>query len=52
MGVRVNPLGLYRVVTQDSTAEPLPPALVLGFGNIDEHQIRNGIRRIAQAAQT
>ena len=52
MGVRVNPLGLYRVATQDSAAEPLPPALVLGFGNIDEHQIRNGIRRIAQAAQT
>ena len=52
MGVRVNPLGHYRVVTEDTTAEPLPPALVLGFGNVDEHQIRNGIRRIAHAVRT
>ena len=52
MGVRVNPLGLYRLPTADGEAEPsaLPPALVLGFGNVGEEQIRRGIRALATVA--
>ncbi|GAA4697448.1 GntR family transcriptional regulator / MocR family aminotransferase [Promicromonospora umidemergens] len=51
MGVRVNGLGHYRVVAGNTTAEPdtLPPALVLGFGNVSQDQIRHGIRTIARA---
>ena len=51
MGVRVHPLGHYRFVTDDTRAGPLPPALVLGFGNSDEDQIRHGIRALAQAVR-
>ena len=51
MGVRVNPLGLYRFALEGTSPEPLPPALVLGFGNVDEQQIRRGIRIIAKATK-
>jgi GntR family transcriptional regulator/MocR family aminotransferase len=45
-GVRVRPLGDYRF----ADTAPLAPALVLGFGNVAERQIRRGIRVIAEAA--
>jgi GntR family transcriptional regulator / MocR family aminotransferase len=53
MGVRVNGLGHYRFVPADSETEPdpLPPALVLGFGNVSEHQISRGIRTLAKAVR-
>ncbi|WP_411699060.1 PLP-dependent aminotransferase family protein [Conyzicola sp.] len=47
LGVRVNGLGHYLV--EGSDPEAFPPALVLGFGNVSEHQIRRGIRAIAEA---
>lgn len=56
LGVRVNPLTRYRFPTDadaPGVAEPSPfahpPALVLGFGNVDEEQIRRGIHVIADA---
>jgi len=51
MGVRVNGLDHYRFVAADVEAEPdpRPPALVLGFGNVSEHQISRGIRTLAKA---
>jgi len=51
MGVRVNGLGRYRFVPVNTEAEsnPLPPALVLGFGNVNENQISRGIRTLAEA---
>jgi GntR family transcriptional regulator/MocR family aminotransferase len=51
MGVRVNGLGHYRFVAGGAEPEPDPrsPALVLGFGNVSEHQIRRGIRALAEA---
>jgi GntR family transcriptional regulator/MocR family aminotransferase len=51
MGVRVSGLGHYRFVATDVEAQPdfLPPALVLGFGNVTEGQISKGIRKLAQA---
>jgi GntR family transcriptional regulator/MocR family aminotransferase len=53
MGVRVNGLGRYRFAPADAEAEPepRPPALVLGFGNVSEHQIRRGIRTLAKAVR-
>jgi len=47
-GVRVNGLGRYRFGETDAAteADPLPPALVIGFGNVDEERIRRGIRVI------
>lgn len=53
MGVRVNGLGHYRFVAADVEAEPdpRPPALVLGFGNVTEHQISRGIRVLAKAVR-
>ncbi|MGB7805898.1 MAG: PLP-dependent aminotransferase family protein [Actinomycetota bacterium] len=53
MGVRVNGLHQYRFVAADTGAEPdpLPPALVLGFGNVSEQEIRRGIRTLAEAVQ-
>jgi GntR family transcriptional regulator/MocR family aminotransferase len=53
MGVRVNGLGYYRFVPADSETEPdpRPPALVLGFGNVSEHQISRGIRALAKAVR-
>ena len=52
MGVRVSPLGDYAFAGPGATAAPPPsvPALVLGFGNVDEQQIGRGIRIIAAAA--
>jgi GntR family transcriptional regulator / MocR family aminotransferase len=48
MGVRVNGLDHYRFAATDTKAEdPRPPALVLGFGNVSEHQISRGIRVLA-----
>ena len=44
-GVRVSPLGDYRF--EAGSADGVPPALVLGFGNVDEERIRRGIRIIA-----
>ena len=51
MGVRVNTLGDYRFASEVKRVEALPPALVLGFGNVDDDQIRRGIRAIAQAVR-
>jgi GntR family transcriptional regulator/MocR family aminotransferase len=53
MGVRVNGLGHYRFVAADTEVEldPRPPALVLGFGNVSEHQIIRGIDRLAKAVR-
>lgn len=53
MGVRVNGLGHYRFVAADAEAEsdPRQPALVLGFGNVSEHQISLGIRTLAKAVR-
>lgn len=49
MGVRVYPLARYRFATAGTPAESFPPALVLGFGNVGEQQIRRGVRTIAEA---
>jgi GntR family transcriptional regulator/MocR family aminotransferase len=51
MGVRVNGLGLYRFGPSDAEPKPLPPAVVLGFGNVSEAQIRQGIRRLEEAVR-
>jgi GntR family transcriptional regulator/MocR family aminotransferase len=53
MGVRVNGLGHYRFEAADAKTEPdpRPPALVLGFGNVTEHQISRGIRTLATAVR-
>ena len=53
LGVRVNGLDHYRFVAADAEAEPdpRPPALVLGFGNVTEHQIRRGIHALAEAVR-
>jgi GntR family transcriptional regulator/MocR family aminotransferase len=50
-GVRVNPLGHYRFAAAGSQPEPLPPALVLGFGNVDVQRIRRGIRIIEESVR-
>ena len=47
MGVRVNGLGHYRFGATEP--DPRSPALVLGFGNVTEQQIRRGIRVLAKA---
>lgn len=54
MGVRVNPLGHYLLATAqtENQSHSLPPALVLGFGNTSDHQIRQGIRILAEAVRT
>jgi GntR family transcriptional regulator / MocR family aminotransferase len=54
MGVRVNGLDHYRFVAAAAEAEPdpRPPALVLGFGNVSEHQISRGIRTLAKAVRS
>ncbi|HEU5473318.1 MAG TPA: PLP-dependent aminotransferase family protein [Actinophytocola sp.] len=51
MGVRVNGLAHYRFAPAGAETEPCPPALVLGFGNVSDHQIRRGIRTLAQAVR-
>ena len=48
-GVQVKPLGHYRFAPADARGPAPTPALVLGFGNVDEHRIRRGIRIIAAA---
>lgn len=54
MGVRVNGIGHYRFAATERAidVDPLPPALVIGFGNVSEHQIGQGIRVLAEAART
>lgn len=54
MGVRVKGLGHYRFRTADLIEEPdsFSPALVLGFGNVSENQIRRGIRTLAEAVRS
>jgi GntR family transcriptional regulator/MocR family aminotransferase len=49
VGVRVSQLGDYRFAAPGWRGERivLPPALVLGFGNVSEEQIRRGIRSLA-----
>ncbi|MGH3384414.1 MAG: PLP-dependent aminotransferase family protein [Nocardioidaceae bacterium] len=47
LSVNVNGLGRYRLV---GAGETHAPALVLGFGNVTEHQIRRGVRALAHAA--
>jgi GntR family transcriptional regulator / MocR family aminotransferase len=49
----VNGLGHYRFMAADVAAEPNPrlPGLVLGFGNVTEHQISRGIRVLAKAVR-
>ncbi len=49
MGVRVNGLDHYRFTDAKTEPDPRPPALVLGFGNVTEHQISRGIRVLAAA---
>ncbi|TWP45626.1 PLP-dependent aminotransferase family protein [Lentzea tibetensis] len=51
MGVRVNGLAHYRFAPAGAETEPRPPALVLGFGNVSELQIRRGIRTLAKAVR-
>ena len=47
-GVVVRGLGEYRVTPDDaSTGRALPPALVIGFGNVTTRQIRQGIGVLA-----
>jgi GntR family transcriptional regulator/MocR family aminotransferase len=48
LGVRVNGLGHYAFVGTAAS----PPALVLGFGNVGEQQIRRGIRALAEAVRS
>lgn len=51
MGVRVNGLDHYRFPATETEPDPRPPALVLGFGNVTEHQISRGIRALATAVR-
>jgi len=39
-------IGLYGMSGQRSTADPDPPQLILGFGNLSENAIRTGLHRI------
>ncbi|WP_327015489.1 GntR family transcriptional regulator [Cryobacterium sp. GrIS_2_6] len=40
-----------RPTPASDAGDPLPPALVLGFGNVSQHQISLGIRTLAEALQ-
>jgi GntR family transcriptional regulator/MocR family aminotransferase len=53
MSVGVRALSDYRFGAGSSRAQPYPwsPALVLGFGNVTENQIRRGIRVLAEAVR-
>ncbi|WUI04558.1 PLP-dependent aminotransferase family protein [Spirillospora sp. NBC_00431] len=51
LGVRVNGLGRYRFAAAQAEPDPLPPALVLGFGNVSEHQITRGLHALAAAVR-
>jgi GntR family transcriptional regulator/MocR family aminotransferase len=46
--VNVNGLRLYRLTGTEASHAP---GLVLGFGNVTEHQIRRGVRALAEAVQ-
>ena len=46
-GVRVHGLARYRFPAQADADRPSAPALVIGFGNVDEERIRRGIQVIA-----
>ena len=47
LSVNVNGLRRYRLDGADAQA----PGLVLGFGNVTEHQIRRGVRALAEAVR-
>ncbi len=49
LGVRINALSHYRFPGAGPDPVRRPPALVLGFGNVHEEQIRRGIRLLADA---
>jgi GntR family transcriptional regulator / MocR family aminotransferase len=51
MGVRVNGLDHYRFAAANTEPDPRLPALVLGFGNVTEHQISRGIHTLATAVR-
>jgi GntR family transcriptional regulator/MocR family aminotransferase len=51
MGVRVNGVGHYRFAAVDGGPDARPPALVIAFGNVSEHQISRGIRTLAAAVR-
>jgi hypothetical protein len=46
LGVRVTGVGRYRL-----TPTPAPPALLLAFGNLSEHQLIRGVHAIAEAVR-
>lgn len=50
-GVRVNALSQYRFSRDGSDGDRQTPALVLGFGNVGEQQIRRGIRTLANVVR-
>lgn len=47
-GVRVYGLGRYRVDAERSGEAAVPPAIVLGFGNVSEDRIRRGVEVLGQ----
>ena len=52
-GVAVRGLGDYRVTPDDQPpGDVLPPALVIGFGNVTTRQIREGIRVLGEVVAT
>ena len=52
-GVAVRGLSDYRVTPDDEAPrEPLPPALVIGFGNVTTRQIREGIGVLGELCAT
>ena len=52
-GVAVRGLGDYRVTADDEApGAALPPALVIGFGNVTTRQIREGIGVLGELVAT
>jgi GntR family transcriptional regulator/MocR family aminotransferase len=48
-GIAVRGLGDYRVTPDDDAPRaPLPPALVIGFGNLTPRQVREGVATIGE----
>ena len=47
-GVRVYGLSRYRVNAPSAGEAAVPPALVLGFGNVNEARIRRGIAELGR----
>jgi len=45
-GARARGVGLYGMSTNRSSRSAEPPQLVLGFGNLSEHSIRDGLARV------